>query len=336
MTTQVNDIRENAVCLSLKRTTLGNWRKVKAGKVQTDADPERVKSTKKLLESPELAAINLCDRTFDHWLNARCLPTLLQRGIYLVPITFVAEVNERIPAYLAERTGLVDKLVKAYPDRVIESKHSLKSLWSENDYLMGWRFGQTDDGVYTSSAEEDATWKDALKAEFKVYYQWLAFDTPGQLQRISAGLFEQERQKAAHQWQLVTSEMTQMVRAQCADWANGLLEQFQPSNGKKVRLQQRTLDKFNELIDMFLAGRNIAGDAELMQRMQAIKAEFAGISAKNIRDDEALRTHLQNQLTETTSALRSMIANQPTRQYFADGDAASNGAPAAVAEPAEV
>src|SRR2546426_339664 len=120
------DIADRAVCLSVRKHTLGNRRHVRdedigerADDAEYDVSADRpvliqaarraLNVTKRLLDSAELRAITNLDTESRRYLDTVCLPSSFREGVYLLPIPLIDQVDCRLQEFAARRLELVDQ-----------------------------------------------------------------------------------------------------------------------------------------------------------------------------------------------------------------------------------
>jgi hypothetical protein len=118
------------VALTVTRRTFNNSRKADISKVSTGEADEtaaksRLKLSKKLLESPQLDAINEHLAAVYKWVEMRSMPSGFKPGIYLVKLTEVANFEKAFGEACEKLYGeLLPAFAAAYPEQ-IEAARSL-------------------------------------------------------------------------------------------------------------------------------------------------------------------------------------------------------------------
>src|SRR5438445_39444 len=118
------DIAKRSVCLSFKMGRPGGRRKVPSSLIQvvgdgvpgTDLlkqpDKELLHVSKSVLECETLKEIGAMDSEMITFIRARCLPSMLRAGIYLLPVVLLEEVDARINEFINQRALLVRYFVE--------------------------------------------------------------------------------------------------------------------------------------------------------------------------------------------------------------------------------
>lgn len=324
---------------------MGNDKKVAVQRIRTDADPEQIRVTKRLVSADAFEDIRRLDDDNRRWMHNNCLNAKdLRSGLYLVPTPFIEKVEERLERYKAERQILIDNLIEAYPDLVIEAHGRLKSLFDAEDYLVrvsetpvfddetlnpvtDWVVDEAHpDGyekqrVVVGVLPNDGTWKERLRSAYGVDHYYLAWDTPDTLKTISKELFEKEQERHSRQWMLLTAEIQMMLRQEVKGLIDELNNKLTNTNAKgTILLQQKSLDKVNEYIDVLNSGRNITNDEELKALTERVRNLLEGTDAKAIRSDEDLRQEMSEAFGKFGEELAQMVDSAPTRAFFFEED----------------
>lgn len=120
---------DKCVLLSVNLAKFSIHRKADKAKMQTQAEKEMVTFGKKLLDSPELKAIEQLDHKIYNYLKwdqgMRSLPFDFKDGIYLIPLALLVEVEFKLLTYQEERNKLIDIFLKVYEQQKAEDRKSV-------------------------------------------------------------------------------------------------------------------------------------------------------------------------------------------------------------------
>lgn len=294
------DLMQRTVALVVTFGGMGNRRKVSTTKIEVDADKDWILVSKQLLDCEEYEAIRHLDGEVMRWLGTRALPSLLKRGIYLLPLAYVEETNERLEDFHQQRQQLVEKLVKVYRAAVKEAQTRLRDVFDASDYPSEVH----------------------LRRAYKLQWQYISFNTPASLQQVSRELYEQEKAKAKAHWVEARETITQMLRAHMLEMTNHLVEKLTPEkDGKKKIFRDSAVEKFNDFLATFEV-RNVADDAQLSEIVKKAKTLLKGVAAQNLRTEEALRDQVQDGFRKIKAQLSGMVTKQPRRAIQLDDEAA--------------
>jgi len=284
--TNVSNFADKTMFLSLEFERYGNSRKAEV-QVVTDGKQDRFASSKRLLNSPELAAIHKADNALKQWIDAphRCWK-YGRSGLRICPMDIVLSVREQCLQYQkVDRPKLVAAAKAVYLDQIKQAEIDLGKDFRASDY---------------ATLEE-------FESEFSFVFKFFSFDTPEKLKMISPQLFEEEKAKNEETMKSFAEEMTAGMRLYFHSAVSNLLDALKPdSDGKQKKLQPRTVEKLQEYFSTF-DFKNIANDAELKAEVDKIKLVMSGIDAEKIRNNEGLQADLAKQLEEVKNSMSAVV-----------------------------
>jgi hypothetical protein len=285
-------IQNDAVILYLSIGRLRTRRKIAAGHVQSDIDPEMLHVSKDILEAPELAAIGQHDNELKAWIRARCLPSpFTRKGIALLPVRLIEDVMAKIDQNQAERLPLIDAFCLAYELRKAQAREKLHSAYDETDYPP----------------------IEAVRRTFTFECQLWELSTPGQMQSINRDLYQRELVKMNNMWAEASAMVTNVLLQEFRKLTDHLSDRLQPGpDGKAKRLHDTTLTNLTQWLDLFQA-RNLTDDADLVATVQRARAIIHNITPEQVRETGTLRNQLASDFADITKALDEQIVNAPIR-----------------------
>lgn len=293
------DLSKATTALIVSFHKIGNHRKVSASMVEVNADKEWISVSKKIFDSPELIAVNGLDNHVRKFLETRALPSMLAKGIYLLPNTFVEEVSARLKQFSTERDVLVEKFVKVYERTVSGAESHLKDLYDGGDY---------------PSVE-------AMQRMFHLTWRYVSFNTPASLEHISAEIYKEEKEKAQAQWIKAEDAIQQLLRASMADLVNHLVGKLTPEEGGKKKIfKDKSIAKLRDFLTTFKQ-RNVTDDRDLARLVSDAEKLIDGTTPDLLRTDESQREFVRAGFEKIQKAMTGMIEERPRRALtFQDED----------------
>jgi hypothetical protein len=294
-------IFDNAVLLNLSCGRLGINRKVDTGILAIDADKDMLHLSKSILQSPELDAIKRHDGQTAKLISKYSLPSQFKKGIYLLPIRWVIDIDEVLTSRANERRELVLDFMRNYRTRVNEAV-KLGSLYDLSEYPSEYK----------------------VEASFYFEYSFIECQTPAKLSSVSKAVFDKEREKAASQWTTARELGVQLLRASFADLVTHMVERLTPdATGKQKRFTKPLVSNLEEFCgELFDSKNSILGDSELSALVEKSKRLLSGVEASDLKDD-GLRESVLSGFASIKSALDGMINTQSRRIKLDSDDAAS-------------
>jgi hypothetical protein len=284
-----NNLFDNAVLLKLEMRSLGLRKKVSTDAVECDADKSMIGVSKAILDSPKYDVIRKHDADTRKWVATRSLPSMFQSGIYLWPIVKVTDADEYLTARNQERNALVEDFCADLPTIYAEAQEKLGSLYNPKEYP---------DAVTVSD-------------KFSLSYSFLECSAPKSLAKISPELFKKEQEKAAGQWRNAIEEAQSMLYVQLDDLVSHMSERLQPSeDGTPKKFKNTIITNFQEFFEIFPALNTITNNSELAALVDKCKATMQGCTAKDLRDNEALRNSIKANMDTIKGQLASYVTTK--------------------------
>lgn len=294
------DQSQKFLLLRIRKGKFGNTRSLstreKADKLVTAADQNMVGISKKLLNSPELQAIDTLDREIDHYLRLYAIPTVTQPGLYAVPVATVQDVVAEVERLAAKREELVEAAADAYDMRVAQSLTALADMGRRSDYPTRTEF----------------------KRRYYVEYFFMQMGVPAELADISQELYKREVAKAREEGKMMLEEMKDALRLGLKTLVDKARDRLTRYDRREQRsFKQSGIDSIMEFIGTFDA-RNVLGDDDLRVQVDKLRKVLDGLDAEDIRDSESLRGYTLKAFNDVAGSLDGMIQNSRGRVFAFD------------------
>lgn len=289
-------LAERTVCLQFQTGMPGNRQQVDPELVEVDTDKKALHISKDLLNSPELVKVRRHDLETRRYLRLQSLPSPLRGGIYLVKVEAVEAIDAEIEKRRLERKPLVAEFVRTYPERKLEARETLGTLYREEDYPP----------------------QGALLAAFKWKTSYFTFNTPTSLRGISKGLFEREAKKARESWASLSEDIQGLLRAEMKGLVDGMVERLAPGEDNKPKVFRKgATNAISEFLDSF-TNRYMGDDEDLAGLVaEAKKLLLVGgdklATGEDLRKSEALRNSLGAGFAAMKTKLDGMVTERPRR-----------------------
>lgn len=259
--------------------------------IETDVDPERLRVSKYLLDSPELKAIQKFNGAVRAWVKAKSVPSYLRGGMYMVRLATVEQIDAYLTEQRSEFEPLVTAFVKALPQRIEESKEKLGPAFDPADFPTA------------SQVRKALTWR----------WQWLSLSTPTSLKKISAEFFAKEAAKAEAGLKSVLANVEVLLLTEAKTMLTHAIERLTPGEDGKKKVFKNTLTgNITEWLKN-LPLRNVTGSAELDQVTSDLAKLMDGVSPEDLRKSDRLREDVTAGFKGLTEKLDGFIAAAPGR-----------------------
>jgi len=293
---QQGNILDKAVLLSLSIHRFGISKKVKSSEVTTDASPEMIKVSKRILASGEYDAIVKADQGFTGGISDLALPSLFRAGVYAVPLALVERVDGIIQRHIVARKLLIDAFLRVYQSAIQEAEISLGSLYDAANY---------------PSAE-------SVRSKFGIGYKYVATSTPERLKEIRADIYQRESEKARMEVQSLAENVKAVLREAVRDLLAHAVDRLQPkADGTAKIFRDSLIGNVKDFLSTF-ADRNIASDSELELICKQISDLVSGISPDTLRADANLRAEVASTFDSIKVTLDGMLTDQAARKFTFD------------------
>ncbi len=283
------DIFTKATVLQLQFRRLGISRKVKTDAIDvkkqdgdTEADKALVSVTKKILDSPELKAIERHDNETARWVDSqKCGPAFAnQGGFHLVALSEKPRIEGYLDRRGEDRAVLVDRFLDLLSLRIDETRQ---------------RLGPLARGINYPTRRE-------AEAAFGMTRSFMTF-----------GYTDPE---AARQWQdEALSECRATLRAGFAEVVAHLAERLEPGpDGKPKIFKDSLVRNFDEFAASF-ESRNLANDSDLAALVKEARRIMSGVDATDLRNRGSLRRAVAQSVAQIDKAAAALVTDKPTRFY---------------------
>jgi len=281
-TVNLESLANSSMYVSIAFERFGNSRKAKV-QVNTTAVESRFSHSKRLLNSPELAAITKADNGIKAVVDALCLPSKHEMaGLRMAPNKNVLKIAAILKEYkTVTRPALIQELITAYPAQLQEAMIELKEHFNPAFY---------------PTVEE-------LVDEFTFEYAFINFGVPSHMADLSPELFEEEAAKQQETFKDAVNEVSNTLLATFAEMVTKLndgLNGKSSVDGKKKSLLPSHFDKLTEFINGFEAMSSFA-PAVLKAEVDKMKALMSGVDIDKVRNSENLKAELSAKTGEIVS-----------------------------------
>lgn len=300
-------IYDNTIGLSVSIHGFGNSKGIdKATMAQVMPDlsdkalSEYVHTTRKLIVCDEFSAIQTLDTCYSAWLKRKSVPSLFRKGIYLIPLASVDEINTHRADYESQREKLVETLGEVWPER-----------WAESQAETGQKFGYMPCPAW-----------ERVKARYYTEHKYLSLDVPGKLKYVSDEVFHQAQNEMRARLLQVEKDITAMLRGEALEQTQVLINKLKGlDTGETKRFSQGHILHLKEWCQTFLAGRNVTDDHELEEQakelhevLEQVIEHDGSVPTDLLRNSYTFRHNLINAVQCIGNALQGLVEDMPVRE----------------------
>lgn len=289
---------DNAVCLSVQLAKIGNRRQIPTSKVDVgvETDPTWINVSKQLLESKTLQALNQLDGEIRKYLYARSVPSGFFKGLYIVSLPIVEDVDIALRQYSDKRRLIVEQFLMEYPQLRDDAKVKLNDKWEGADYPDVLQVAQS----------------------FSMDWAYVAFSTPENLSCASQDILEREQAKMEVKMMEIGDSISQLLLAEMTGLVDNMVDKLKPNQksvtgkAKQPRIYSSYIDNFREFMANFKY-RNLSDNTDLDLMVDRCRALLEGVDAESLRDSETVRLRVQESFRTVREELEGMVVDKPAR-----------------------
>lgn len=259
---------------------------------QGNVDPDSLNVSKKLLNSKEFKAINTIDGKMGVYLRKTALPSFLRRGIYLLSLDLVDQVDMVITDYKGVREEAINAFISVYPSLIEEDKTKLGPEFNSEDYPT----------------------PEMLRTAFYVSARYISLETPDKLENVNATIFKREKERVSQMWDSAADNIKDLLRYSFQELLDKMVTALRPAeDGGKKKFRTSTANNLLEFMATF-DPRNITNDEELAALVTKCKGILGAGNPDLLRRDKDLKEQTYTALAEVKAQVDAMAIVKPRRK----------------------
>jgi len=285
------ELLKNSVAFSISCSRWGNLRRANKEEVQTGADKDMLRLSKKLVDSKEYEAIVKIQNRIRKWIEDNSVPSFFHRGVFLIATNTVNDVEKYLERAKGTMKDMVEEFIQAYREQIIDAKEKLGPQFNQGDYPS----------------------PEYLRNSFDISWKWISFDVP---QNLPDEVFKAEREKAEKIWAEATENVKQCLRTSFMKLIAHAKEKLTVAPGEKPKVFRDSLmNNIEEFLNTF-NNRNIVNDKDLEELVGQTRGLLA--NPKSLRTDVSLRAKVAQEFENVSKTLDKMIIKKPSRRFCFD------------------
>lgn len=281
----MSSIFDKTYCLTVSFHAPGPHRHADMSEIITDADKKELHLSKRIFDSETYQANRRVRTATKAWLEKRSVPSPLRNGTYLIPMSLMDTVNEKLDEAIVEYKATAEAFVTEYPSLIEQWKEKLGKQFKAGDYPT----------------------PNEIRRRFGIDRMVLNF-SPARPDEIN--------QSAEIEQAIV--EIKIALRAGLLALVNRLSSMLgEQADGKRKKFQSKALEAFSEWMELFPA-RLVVDDDKLMKLAEQAKKIMAGKSTDDLRDIEQVRAQVKTGLEKVGVKLEGMLKTMSGRAFGFD------------------
>jgi hypothetical protein len=295
---------DKAVAICISTHSWGIRRKLNANELYMSKDGEEVSKesvslSKALIKCDSYDAIKQCDGKYRKALEAISLPSILQRGAFLVPVGLLDEAERTLADYQKVRECYVNAFIDDYSHAIRIARDTLGPLFDESEY----------------PSEEE------VRGSFGVDVRYVSFSIPEKLSTINQAVYQREKAKLEQAMREATEEIRQAMRTGMRELVGHLADKLSAKreDGKPAIFRDSAVTNILDWMKLFEA-KNLTDDAALAGLVSQARNVLAasGATVDDLRKDPYSRAYVAEEMGRIKEQLDGMVTSKPSRKFSFD------------------
>ena len=282
-----NFLKNGTFCL-IETHAWGNTKKIpeeKLKKITKNKELSKwVRANKGLIDKEALEDINSNIGRFRNIFKSRALPSPFT-SIYVIPNDEIVEISEEADNIINDVKKAVKKFVPKYTQHIESAKEELgPNLFNPDDYP-----------------------KD-IENRFSCSYRFIKLSVPGELKTISSAMYKEEMIKFKETMEQTRNECILFLREAFLKELKGIIESLtrETNDGKVAKIRSETVEKVENFFEAFKS-KNIFEDEKLLTIIEDARNVMCGVTSKDLRNSDALRSMITNQIKQVADICEKSI-----------------------------
>lgn len=258
-----------------------------------DADRNSVSASKKLLDTRHpafRAATSVKTQAIDYW-KRNSLP-YVDPGVRLIRREAVPNFDVYMTTVQSELTDVVAELRRHYGEMVEQARTRLGNLFDPGDYPPN------------------------LNELFGIEWDYPATEAPNYLLQVSPHLYQVECERVKQRFDDAVRLAEQAFAEELSQLVSHLAERLSGGDsGTPKVFRDSAVANLLEFFDRF-GQLNIRSDAALDRLVSDAGEVVRGVVPQDLRDQSALRQHVQSELVRVEASLEGWMTNRPRRNII--------------------
>jgi hypothetical protein len=285
---EFKSVLQDAVLVAVELHQWGNTKKIPAEvmkKITGKKLSKWVKTNKGLLDKEALTDVNSKINRVRSIFKAYSLPFPIT-AICLIPIALLEKACEEADAAIDDVHEARKELSANYKEYKKLAKEELEpdGLFDPNDY------------------------PDNIENRFDATYRIIKLEVPGELEKVNPALYKQEMQKFKDTMISTRDECMLFLRQGFLKEVKSVIASLtgETEDGEQKRIRSETVEKMDKFFEYFKT-RDIFKDQEFFKLIKDTRATMAGITSKDLRDSEALKNHITEEMQKVANLAEKNI-----------------------------
>lgn len=289
------ELRKQTVACRLRREKLGTRKALTREQIKTaagefDADAKFLSASKRLLDTkdPAYKAVTTTIRRAVSFWKSLSTP-YPEPGVRLIRKDRVELFNSKLTELAAELNQKVADLQERYAALRMLAQDKLGELFDSSDY------------------------PNRIDGEFSLDWDFPPIDAPEHLKQLHPELYARECERVKSRFEEAVRLTEQALAAKFAELVSHLADRLKGDvDGKPKTFQKSSIDNLKSFFDEF-RNLDLGSSGQLQKLVDQAQKCVGGLSADDVRTNDALRTKLGSELSQIQSAMDGLMVSKPSR-----------------------
>lgn len=151
---------------------------------------------------------------------------------------------------------------------------------------------------------------------FTVEWDFPSFEPPNYLMRIAPEVYEEEKRRVAARFDEAVRLTEQAFAAEFSKLLSHLTERLgEGENGERRIFRDSSVANLQQFFERFRR-LNVRSNPELDSLVEQAQQLVRGVGPQALRNDEALRRHVSDEMTQVQARVESLIVDSPRRRII--------------------
>jgi len=156
-----------------------------------------------------------------------------------------------------------------------------------------------------------------IESRFSCSYRFVKLSVPGELKTISAAMYKEEMIKFKETMEQTRNECILFLREAFLKELKSIIESLtrEADDGKVAKIRSETVEKVENFFEAFKS-KNIFEDEKLLQIIEDARNVMCGVTSKDLRNSDALRSLITNQIKQVADICEKSIVKYKRKISF--------------------
>jgi hypothetical protein len=290
------NIMNNSVMVRLAFNRIGAHKKANKEMIESgDTEKDSITLGKKLFTCDEYHAIGKADGQVKRWLLNRAIQVPLgYTGVYILPLSLIGDVDERLEQFKAQRSDLVESFLDVYDHERERARIRLGRQFNDADYPP----------------------KSYVRQKFGMEWRYVTFKVP---ETLPPEIMDRELTALRKSVQETETEVRAALREGLADLVGHLAERLEPDpDGNRKVFRNSAVENLVEFLDL-IGKRDITDDGDLRALSDRAKQIIGDHTPENLREfSDTQKSDLAASLKQVAEQAGELVVSARRRKFSFD------------------